>query len=301
MLINYLCRKDKVNSRIFSVVLASVIVAAGSASVSATSLADADFADLSHDETTTAAEWFELAQTSRQAGDLRQAAAALDVAAADMSPVTIGLERARLAIASGDREKALKLLRKLFDSGFTSVNLVTGDEILNSMAGSQEFDHLVEKMSKRAFPCEHNERFGEFDFWLGDWDVHTADGQYAGHNRIERAERGCVLTEHWVGAAGGTGMSVNYLDLASSEWVQVWNAAGGSQINIRGGLSPEGMALEGTIHYVATGTTAPFRGLWTLLDDGRVRQYFEQSNDEGETWSPWFEGFYTKRTGALDE
>lgn len=301
MLINSLCRLSKQNSRSWLAVASVAVLLVGAMDVRATSLADADFADLSHDETTTAAEWFELAQTSRQAGDLRQAAAALDVAAEDMPPVTIGLERARLALASGDRPKALKLLRKLFDSGFTSVNLITGDEILNSMAGSQEFDHLVEKMSKQAFPCEHNERFGEFDFWLGDWDVHTAEGQYAGHNSIERAERGCLLTEHWVGAAGGTGMSVNYVDLATNEWVQVWNAAGGSQIHIRGGLSADGMALEGTIHYVATGTTAPFRGLWTLLDDGRVRQYFEQSNDEGKSWTPWFEGFYTKRVDALDE
>ena len=34
------------------------------------------------------------------------------------------------------------------------------------------------------------------------------------------------------------------------------------------------------------------------MDDGRVRQFFEQSNDEGETWSPWFEGFYTRQSGT---
>jgi hypothetical protein len=39
----------------------------------------------------------------------------------------------------------------------------------------------------------------------------------------------------------------------------------------------------------------PFRGLWTPLPDGRVRQFFEQSNDGGETWVPWFEGFYTRK------
>jgi hypothetical protein len=90
-------------------------------------------------------------------------------------------------------------------------------------------------------------------------------------------------------------MSINYLDKTTDEWVQIWNASGGSQINIRGGLTADGMALSGTIHYVANGTTAPFRGLWTPLEDGRVRQYFEQSNDGGKTWVPWFEGFYTRR------
>jgi hypothetical protein len=31
------------------------------------------------------------------------------------------------------------------------------------------------------------------------------------------------------------------------------------------------------------------------MPDGRVRQYFEQSNDDGATWEPWFEGFYTRK------
>jgi hypothetical protein len=145
------------------------------------------------------------------------------------------------------------------------------------------------------FPCEGADGFSDFDFWLGEWDVHLPDGTFAGNNVISREERGCVLTEHWTGASGGTGMSINYLDMIDTRWVQVWNSANGSQINIRGGLTDEGMAMEGTIHYVGNGTTAPFRALWTPLPDGRVRQYFEQSNDGGETWTPWFEGFYTRK------
>jgi len=145
------------------------------------------------------------------------------------------------------------------------------------------------------FPCEEDARFAEFDFWVGAWDVHVASGTFAGNNVIERAEHGCVLIENWKSAGGGTGMSINYVDKITDEWVQVWNDASGSQINIRGGLTDEGMLLVGTIHYVANGTTLPFRGLWTPLPDGRVRQFFEQSTDEGENWTPWFEGLYTRK------
>lgn len=147
-----------------------------------------------------------------------------------------------------------------------------------------------------SFPCEDDERFAEFDFWIGAWDVHVANGTFAGENIIKRAERGCVLIESWQSARGGTGMSINYVDKISNEWVQIWNDASGSQINIRGGLTDEGMLLVGTIHYVANGQTLPFRGLWTPLEDGRVRQFFEQSTDEGTTWTPWFEGFYTRKS-----
>jgi hypothetical protein len=55
------------------------------------------------------------------------------------------------------------------------------------------------------------------------------------------------------------------------------------------------MLLVGTIHYIAQDKTVPFRGLWTLLDDGRVRQFFEQLDEEKDIWSPWFEGFYTRK------
>lgn len=152
-----------------------------------------------------------------------------------------------------------------------------------------------------AFPCQTDPDFAAFDFWVGDWDVHVATGKFAGSNRIEKAERGCVLIESWQSATGTTGMSINYLDKAADEWVQIWNDGGGNQINIRGGMTDEGMLLEGTIHYVASGTTAPFRGLWTPLPDGRVRQFFEQSNDGGKTWVPWFEGFYSRKSGDEDE
>jgi hypothetical protein len=146
------------------------------------------------------------------------------------------------------------------------------------------------------FPCEQDSAFAAFDFWVGTWDVHTADGKFVGSNDIKRAQRGCVLIENWSSAGGGSGMSINYLDKTTDEWVQIWNDGSGSQINIRGGMTDEGMLLVGTIHYVAKGTTAAFRGLWTPLPDGRVRQFFEQSNDDGETWSPWFEGFYTRKS-----
>ena len=154
-----------------------------------------------------------------------------------------------------------------------------------------------EAVAPQPSPCETDERFAEFDFWQGTWDVHDAEGNFAGTNTITREQSGCVLIENWDGVQGGTGMSINYLDKARDEWVQVWHAASGYQIDIRGGLTDDGMLLTGTIHYINNGTTAPFRGLWTELPDGRVRQYFEQSADGGETWATWFEGFYARKSG----
>ncbi len=240
--------------------------------------------------------WFELAAKAREAGDLDIAGLSLERAEKlELSPIRIGLERARLEVVGDDHSAAVAQLKTLFDSGFTAVGFIDNDAVLGSMAGNPDYDRLIDAMSLQAYPCRNQPGFKDFDFWVGNWDVTTADGTIAGSNRIEIAERGCVLLENWTNTSGGTGMSINYLDMATGEWVQVWNAEGGSQINIRGGLTDEGMRLVGHLHTVGTGTTVPFRALFTLLPDGRVRQFFEQSNDQGATWVPWFEGFYTRK------
>jgi hypothetical protein len=241
--------------------------------------------------------WFQLAVSARHAERYQVARDALNQAEKrQFSPLRIGLERARLSVGLEDSEAAVAELRAIAASGFTAVQAITGDPVLSTLSGDSGFDAIVAEMSKQAFPCEHDPAFSAFDFWVGEWDVELANGTYVGSNRIERAERGCVLVENWTSASGGTGMSINYLDKVTEEWVQIWNSAGGSQINIRGGMTDDGMLLSGTIHYVANGTTAAFRGLWTPLEDGRVRQFFEQQSPDGEAWSPWFEGFYNKKS-----
>jgi hypothetical protein len=255
----------------------------------------AEFSRLEQASADDAQDWFQLAQDARAMGELKIAGKSLEKAAEfGLSPFQLGVEKARILVAGNDPASATTELRTIFEAGFTGVGLLTNDPLINSMDGREDYDRLIAEMTVQAFPCAHQEGFQDFDFWIGEWDVHFANGTKAGSNVIESIERGCALTEHWTGASGGTGMSINYLDKASGEWVQVWNSAGGGQIIIRGGLTDDGMLLEGYIHYVANGTTAPFRGLWTPLPDGRVRQYFEQSNDDGKTWVSWFEAFYTR-------
>lgn len=135
-----------------------------------------------------------------------------------------------------------------------------------------------------------------FDFWIGEWVVALADGREAGRNRIEREQGGCVLVERWQGAQGGTGVSLNFYDPAAEVWRQVWISPQ-TQIDVSGGLVDGSMVLEGTITYLKDSRTHPFRGTWTPLEDGRVRQFFEEAPEPGQ-WTPWFEGFY--RRAAAD-
>jgi len=64
--------------------------------------------------------------------------------------------------------------------------------------------------------------YHQFDFWIGEWDVHTADGKLAGTNRIEREYDGCVVHERYVGARGYSGESLNTYDSGRKVWHQTW-------------------------------------------------------------------------------
>ena len=144
-----------------------------------------------------------------------------------------------------------------------------------------------------AAPCETAD-YQAFDFWLGDWQVATHDGQQAGTNSITRAEGMCLLVERWQSTQGGTGQSYNYYDPQSEKWRQVW-VSQGAIIDISGGLTAAGaMRLEGEIVYQADGRTAPFVGQWTPNANGTVTQEFTQWDAERETWKPWFTGIYSR-------
>lgn len=147
-------------------------------------------------------------------------------------------------------------------------------------------------------PCTQDENFRAFDFWLGTWEVTPwAGGAVAGQNVIRSEEGGCVLTEHWTNAQGGTGQSINFYNPNTGNWRQVW-VAGGYSIDIEGGLKDGAMALEGTIYYYAQKNSVPFKGTWTPQEDGSVRQHFEQFNAETKEWATWFDGRYVKTAAA---
>lgn len=162
-------------------------------------------------------------------------------------------------------------------------------------------------------PCMQNNTYRDFDFWLGEWDVYgnyEKTGVNFGHNSITQSESGCLIMEHWRGVKGSTGTSMNYYDGIVNQWVQRWVSAGGTVIDYSGGLiASEGvhadkgskaMRLEGKIYYASSQQQPQirdFRGTWTPLKKGVVRQLFEESTDAGKTWTVWFDGYYFPTKG----
>ena len=139
-------------------------------------------------------------------------------------------------------------------------------------------------------PSCSTERAHEFDFWVGDWDV-TANGSIAGHNRIEPILGGCVIQETWTGAGGSAGSSFNFFNPQLGKWQQFWVWRNGTTLYLTGDYSDGKMILEGE-SVNRQGATVDNRVTWFDNDDGTVRQLWETSADDGETWTVSFDGLY---------
>lgn len=144
-------------------------------------------------------------------------------------------------------------------------------------------------------PCSAEEH-RRFDFWAGTWEVRDDSGTVVGSNRITPILNGCVLLEEWTAAGGASaGKSFNIYDRTRGVWHQTWVDGNGLLLQIEGGWRDGAMILEGE-GIARDGNEVRHRIRWTPLEDGRVRQVWESSRDDGSTWSTAFDGYYT-RTG----
>jgi len=142
-----------------------------------------------------------------------------------------------------------------------------------------------------AKPCSAPE-YRQFDFWLGDWNVESAanPGRIS-RNRITRTNGGCTLLEQYTTPGGFEGSSLNFYDAARKVWHQTWIDNQGQPLYIEGGFDGRAMVLATT-----TDPQNVQRITWTPLPDGRVRQHWESTADNGRTWTTVFDGYYSKRS-----
>lgn len=267
--------------------------------VSAWSAASAAYAELAQQNPDDGRTWFRLGFARHQAGDYLGAIEALQKAnELGFAAPRVRYQLALAHVPVGDHDAALRWLHDAVQAGFTNLGVLRTEPQLEALRETPGFAAVMQA-AVAAHACSRDV-CRQFDFWLGNWDVFNPAGVRVGRNHIRKVENGCALHESWTSSRGGTGSSINFYHPGRGKWVQTWFDGNGGVIDLEGELLDGAMHMSGT-HSASDGTHELIRGTWTPLPDGRVRQFFEQSRDQGATWYVWFDGYYVRQDSDVSE
>ncbi len=191
-----------------------------------------------------------------------------------------------------EKDKAFEWLNRAVQAGFSQSQQLSADEDLTSLRGDARFSALVAEAQRNANPCGQP-LFRQFDFWVGEWEV-KAGGKPAGTNSVQLVSSSCALLENWTGNGGGDGKSLNYYDASTGKWHQLWVGSGGGALALSGAFTDGAMRLAGeTLNQ--NGSRVRQKLTFFRLSPDHVRQLWEQSTDEGKTWTVVFDGDYLRK------
>jgi hypothetical protein len=154
---------------------------------------------------------------------------------------------------------------------------------------------LAQDTTKTTCKCCTVEN-SQFDFWLGDWEAYDKAGKkLLGKNKLVKLQDNCIMQENWTSAAGKyTGTSYNFYNSSTKKWEQLWLDNQGGYLKLEGEFKNGNMILSSAPTKDAKGKFYINRITWSPLKDGRVRQHWELTYDEGKTWKTAFDGYYQK-------
>ena len=130
----------------------------------------------------------------------------------------------------------------------------------------------------------------EFDFWLGEWDVHWGEDG-CGTNRIERILDGKVIQENFA-APDLIGTSVSCFDFERQLWCQTWVDNSGSYLDFTGRFENGKMVLER--YALVKGQVYKQRMVWYEIEADKFEWNWERS-DDGEKWRVLWNIHYTRK------
>lgn len=145
-------------------------------------------------------------------------------------------------------------------------------------------------------PCTLDAGYREFDFWIGDWDVFSPNGQQAGESHVELILDSCIIFENWKSANGRyAGKSFNKYNSTKKQWTQNWVDDKGGGNDFYGSFTDEKMILQTEPFLLKKDTMAIRRMTFFHLSIDKVRQLGEISRDNGNTWAVQYDLEYRRR------
>ena len=205
---------------------------------------------------------------------------------------------AKVYAVKNNREKALENLDKAITAGYSNFSEMDTLKDFSAMKQDEKFKELRTKAYGMNFPCAVNPKAREFDFWVGEWNAYqTGTHILAGVSSIQSVSGGCMILENWTSiGAPYSGKSMNFIDVATGKWQQIWVGSEGSgqHVFINGEYRDSAMRFD--FEQPVTGS-APLKGRFTFFNQGsdQVRQLNETSADGGKTWSIGYDFTYIRK------
>lgn len=156
---------------------------------------------------------------------------------------------------------------------------------------------LVHAQQATATPCTTEAAYRQFDFWIGGWDVYAPNGKKAGDSKIDLILDSCIILENWTSSAGGyTGKSFNAYNAGTKQWQQTWvDNSGGTTEYLRGTAENDKVTFWADSVKGADGKAFNRRLTFYKLNQDKVRQHGERSDDGNKTWTTEYDLEYRRK------
>jgi hypothetical protein len=138
------------------------------------------------------------------------------------------------------------------------------------------------------------EKYNQFDFWEGNWNVYNTKGKLIGTNTIIKLQNNCILQENWVSKTSNSkGTSYNYYNKLDDTWNQVWIDNSGFNLVLKGKIINGQMVLKSDLIKTKKGNYFN-RITWYKNEDKSVTQLWENIDKNNKVISEVFRGIYKK-------
>jgi tetratricopeptide (TPR) repeat protein len=202
------------------------------------------------------------------------------------------LALARVYARLSEKEKAFEVLEKSTTLGGIAPDALTTEKDFAAWRDEPRFKDLVKKSDLAVNPCKAKPEFRQFDFWIGEWDAKNPQGLTVGSSSIQLILNQCTIFENW-STPVSSGKSFSIFNSADNKWHQSWVDDKGTFTHYVGEFKDDKMVL--IAENTAGGKKTLLKMTFSKLPNGDVRQFGENSADEGKTWTPAFDFTYTRK------
>jgi hypothetical protein len=202
------------------------------------------------------------------------------------------LALARVYARLNEKEKAFEILDKSTTMGGISPDTLAAEKDFAAWKDEQRFKDLVKKSDSAVNPCKAKLEFRQFDFWIGEWDAKNVQGVTVGSSSIQLILNQCIIFENW-STPVSSGKSFNIFNSGDNKWHQTWVDDKGTFTHYIGEFKDGKMIL--VAENVVKGAKTLMKMTFSKLPNGDVRQFGENSTDDGKTWTTAFDFTYTRK------